>query len=193
MSSSMVGPVFEQMEASLQNVLSRFGIKHFVDELSRIVCVCDYQIPSYVVCLVSPRYIGNMTYHVITYSGTEHNHEITAWETSKCRFLVVKGQIWWSDSGNAGIRYMAKYCIVWSGDQAFKNKMYINSKHSFHDRSSDFRYLLLPTPNISISMYYSSYTSGLPCFPIRPNLAPEYLRFELRRVYTIRRVVPNGL
>ena len=44
MSSSMVGPVIEQMEVLLGYVLSRFGIKLFVDELSRIVCVCDYQI-----------------------------------------------------------------------------------------------------------------------------------------------------
>ena len=40
----MVELVFEQMIVSLQFVLSRFGIKLFVDELSRIVCVCDYQI-----------------------------------------------------------------------------------------------------------------------------------------------------
>ena len=76
----MVGPVIEQMEVLLGYVLSRFGIKHFVDELSRIVCVCDYQMPSYVVCLVSPRYTSNMAYHIIIYSGTEHNHEMTAWE-----------------------------------------------------------------------------------------------------------------
>ena len=80
MRTRMVGLVFEQMIVSLQFVLSRFGIKLFVDELSRIVCVCDYQIPSYVVCLVSPRYTSNMAYHIIIYSGTEHNHEMTVWE-----------------------------------------------------------------------------------------------------------------
>ena len=79
-STRTVELVFEQMEVSLQFVLSRFGIKLFVDELSRIVCVLYYQMSSYVVCLVSPRYTSNMAYHIIIYSGTEHNHEMTAWE-----------------------------------------------------------------------------------------------------------------
>ena len=61
MSSSMVGPVIEQMEVLLRYVLSRISIKFLVDEIWRIVCVCDYQMSSYVVCLVSPRYIGSVT------------------------------------------------------------------------------------------------------------------------------------
>ena len=65
----MVELVFEQMIVSLQFVLSRFGIKLFVDELSRIVCVLYYQMSSYVVCLVSPRYIGTLTYKYILFAG----------------------------------------------------------------------------------------------------------------------------
>ena len=89
----MVELVFEQMIVSLQFVLSRFGIKLFVDELSRIVCVLYYQIPSYVVCLVSPRYIGTLTYKYILFAGLFQPPEVTTLEASQRRFLVVKDQI----------------------------------------------------------------------------------------------------
>ena len=87
----MVELVFEQMIVSLQFVLSRFGIKLFVDELSRIVCVLYYQMSSYVVCLVSPRY--TLTYKYILFAGLFQPPEVTTLEASPRRFLVVKGQI----------------------------------------------------------------------------------------------------
>ena len=93
MRTRMVELVFEQMIVSLQFVLSRFGIKLFVGELSRIVCVSYYQMPSYVVFVVSPRYIGTLTYKYIVFAGFFRPPEVTTLEASPRRFLIVKGQI----------------------------------------------------------------------------------------------------